>query len=175
MAAENFDRIFEAVIGHEGGWGDDYYDRGNWTSGRVGVGERKGTKYGIAAHAYPKLNIKALTLADAKSLYRRDYWNKVKGDELPSGVDYLAFDGAVNSGWFQSIKWLQRSIGAHEDGRFGPETRRKLSAARPLDVIERYSSARLAFMKQLSTWPRYKNGWSRRVADVRRVASKMAA
>lgn len=175
MAAENFDAIFKAVIGHEGGWGDDYYDRGNWTSGRVGVGERKGTKYGIAAHAYPHLNIKALTLADAKSLYRRDYWNKVKGDELASGVDYLAFDGAVNSGPKQSITWLQRAIGAHADGKIGPETRRKLAAANPHDTIARYSDARLAFMKKIPTWPRYGKGWSRRVAEVRSAATKMAA
>ena len=69
MASDTFDAItFPFVIGHEGKWGNDRRDRGNWTSGVIGKGELKGTKYGVAAHAYPELDIKNLTIDDARKI-----------------------------------------------------------------------------------------------------------
>lgn len=173
MAAENFDRVYELVLGHEGGWGDDPHDRGNWTTGVIGKGQLKGTKYGIAAHAYPTLDIKNLTLDDAKKIYRRDYWGKVRCDDMPLGVDYCLFDGAVNSGWFQSAKWLQRAVGVAADGKIGPLTMKAVAQANGLDVINRMCDARLAFLQGLSTWARYGKGWGNRVRDVRTSAKHM--
>src|SRR3990167_4520575 len=98
MTAKNFDACFQKTLGHEGGWGSDPHDRGNWTSGKIGVGELKGTKYGIAAHVYRDLDIRNLSLAEAKAIYRRDYWKKMAGDQQPAGVDLAVWDLAVNSG-----------------------------------------------------------------------------
>ncbi|MEZ9473500.1 glycosyl hydrolase 108 family protein, partial [Vibrio lentus] len=71
---------FERVIGHEGKYQNLYDDRGNWTTGVVGEGERKGTKFGIAAMSYPHLNIKQLTIEQAKEIYYRDFWLKLGGE-----------------------------------------------------------------------------------------------
>ena len=76
----NFDQAFDRLNGHEGAFSDDPKDPGNWTGGRVNVGELKGTKYGIAANTYGDLDIKSLTLDDAKKIYYRDWWLKAGAD-----------------------------------------------------------------------------------------------
>src|SRR5690554_991684 len=76
----DFDLAFERLIGHEGKFTDNRADRGNWTTGRVGVGELKGTKFGISAMTYPHLDIKSLTLEQAKDIYLRDFWLRAGAD-----------------------------------------------------------------------------------------------
>jgi hypothetical protein len=49
MTKMGFDRAFEETIGLEGGFSRNPDDNGNWTGGRRGLGELKGTKYGISA------------------------------------------------------------------------------------------------------------------------------
>ena len=67
-----FDKTFERVIGHEGGFQDDVRDRANWASGTCNVGKCNGTKYGLSAMTYPTLDIRNLTLNQAKDIYKRD-------------------------------------------------------------------------------------------------------
>lgn len=125
-----FDKAFEVLIGHEGGFTNDPKDRGNWTTGVVGKGQLKGTKYGISAMAYPNEDIKNLTLDRAKVIYRADFWDKVLADQLPEVVRFDLFDVAVNSSVVRAIKFLQRALGVSEDGRIGPAT---VAAARAAD------------------------------------------
>lgn len=147
-----FDDCFEKLIGHEGGYISNPKDPG---------GE---TKFGISKRAYPGVDIKALTLAEAKAIYRRDYWDRARCDELPHGVAFDVFDGAVNSGIGQAIRWLQRAAGVADDGIVGPLT---LAAVRRADteaIQARYSGHRLEFMARLSTWDTFGRGWARRIA-----------
>lgn len=161
--ADKFDRAFEAVIGHEGGLSLVSSDPGNWTGGKVGSGVLKGTKYGISAASYPDLDIRNLTMADAAAIYRVQFWDAVRGDELPYRTALNVFDGAVNSGPKQSILWLQRAAGVAEDGIFGPMTLAAASKRSPL-IAARYNAARLEFLTSLKTWPTFGKGWSRRIA-----------
>jgi lysozyme family protein len=175
MAAANLERILSLVFGHEGGFTDDPKDKGNWTGGKIGLGVIKGTKYGISAAAYPTTDIAGLTLAKAAALYRRDYWGKIRGDELPSGLDYCLFDFAVNSGVARAIMGLQRALNLADDGKMGPITLAAAIKADPQALIQRICADRLTFMRRLSSWPTYGKGWSRRVASVEREALKMAS
>lgn len=161
----NFITAFERVIGHEGGLSLDPNDRGNWTSGVVGVGELKGTKYGIAAHAYPTLNIAALTLDDARQIYKRDFWDRVYGDELKDGVAYQTFDFAVNSGIGNAIRGLQTAVGVAADGFWGPVSRAAALATSEPDAIMRLLGYRLNFMTMLTGWRDFGRGWARRIAQ----------
>jgi lysozyme family protein len=148
-----FDQCFEKLIAHEGGYVNHASDPG---------GE---TNYGISKRAYPSLDIKALTLADAKAIYKRDYWDRAQCDQLPSQLSYLVFDAAVNSGIGQSIRFLQRAVGVADDGSIGPIT---LSAAKRMDtesLCARFLGHRLEFMTKLSTFDVFGKGWARRVAD----------
>ena len=164
-----FEQAFERVIGHEGGLSLSPKDRGNWTTGRIGEGELKGTKYGIAAHAYPHLDIANLTLDDARAIYRRDYWNKVRADELgPLAFD--VFDAAVNHGPTMAAMFLQRALGVKDDGIIGPKTLAAAKAADPWEVRAKFNANRLAFYADLSTWPSFGRGWVRRIASNLRSA-----
>ena len=171
---ETFKSVMEWVFAHEGGYSDDPRDSGNWTGGAVGKGDLKGTKFGISAKAYPKLDIRSLTKDRAQALYKRDYWDKVRADDLPAGLDYVAFDAAVNSGPAQSARWIQRAVGIEADGIVGERTLAKVADRDVADVIHAACNQRLAFMRSLKTWKTYGKGWSRRVADVRENALRLA-
>lgn len=172
---DNYDACFEHVLGSEGGYTNDSRDRGNWTTGVIGKGQLKGTKWGVSAMSYPDLDIKNLTQDDAKRIYKRDYWDRVEGDLLPAGVDLCTFDSSVNSGVGQGAKWLQRAVGVAADGDIGQATVEAVQAADDHLTINRMSDDRLNMLKGLKTWPTYGKGWSTRVENVRKTAHKMVA
>ena len=166
-----FDEVFTRLIGHEGGFSDDPKDPGNWTGGRPGVGKLLGTKYGIAANTYPDLDIKALTLEQAKAIYRRDWWDKIHADQLPGAVAFQLWDFAVNAGIARAVISLQRAVGVADDGKLGPRTLAAVNAMPVPDVLARFNAERLEFYASLSTWPTYGKGWARRVAGNLRYAA----
>lgn len=162
---ENFDRCFELVVGHEGGFTNNRKDRGNWTSGKIGVGQLKGTKYGVSAMAYPDLDIQNLTLDQAKDIYLEDYWLKVRGDDLPTGLDYLAFDMAVNHGVGTSAKLIQEAVGAVPDGEIGPRTLERIAGRDVFVILKEVAARRMVFYANIKTFKDFGLGWSRRTMD----------
>ena len=169
-----FDEVFARLIGHEGGFSDDPKDPGNWTGGRPGAGKLLGTKYGIAANTYPDLDIKALTLDQAKAIYRRDWWDKIHADQLPGAAAFQLWDFAVNAGITRAVISLQRAVEVADDGKLGPRTLAAVNAMPVPDVIARLNAERLDFYASLSTWPTYGKGWARRVAGNLRYAAEDA-
>ena len=149
----DFDSAFEALIGHEGGHVDHPNDPG---------GE---TKYGISKRSYPEVNIAGLTLDEAKAIYRADYWDRVRADELPSELRFLLFDAAVNAGVAQSIKWLQRAVGARDDGVIGPITLAAIADSNPHQISSNFLGQRLKHMTDLRHWDQFGRGWARRIAS----------
>ena len=160
----NFDQAFDRLIGHEGGFSDDPKDPGNWTGGRVNMGELKGTKYGIAANTYGDLDIKNLTLDAAKAIYHRDWWLKAGADQLDAAIVFQLWDFAVNAGMGTAVRALQRAVRVAEDGSIGPVTLRAVRAMNTPDVLMRLAAQRLRFYTSLSTWLTYGKGWTNRVA-----------
>ena len=163
MTAANFDACLAEVLAHEGGYVNHPRDPG---------GE---TNLGISKRSYPNEDIRGMTRARAGAIYRRDFWNKVRGDELPDGIDLVAFDPAVNSGVSRGAKWLQSALGVTQDGRIGPNTVGKAQTAPDaVKVIQRACSARMGFLRGLGTWGTFGKGWSRRVASVEATAVAMS-
>ena len=160
----NFDTSFERLIGHEGAYSDDRRDPGNWTGGRVEVGELKGTKYGIAANTYGDIDIKNLTLEGAKAIYYRDWWLKIGADELPSPVVFQMWDFAVNAGMGKARQALQYAAGVAQDGNVGPMTLAAVKRTELNDLLLKFNAYRIRFYTSLSTWPTYGKGWANRVA-----------
>lgn len=159
-----FDVAFERLIGHEGKFQNHRSDRGNWTSGRVGVGELKGTKFGITAMSYPHLDIKSLTLDEAKAIYRRDFWERAGSDDYDGAIAYQVFDAGVNHGIENAVRFLQRAARVADDGYIGPVTLKAVKAMTVTDVLMRYNAARIRFYTKLSTWDDYGKGWMSRTA-----------
>lgn len=141
----NFEKAFEIIIGHEGGYTADPRDRGNWDTGIIGKGNLKGTKYGVSAMSYPHLDIKNLTLDDARRIYRANYWDAIGADQLPAPLALAAFDTAVNSGVGRARQFLAQTRDWQE-----------------------FLNLRLKFMRSLKTWATYGRGWQKRVDTLRK-------
>lgn len=165
----NWDACFNHLIKHEGGYVDHPQDPG----GRTNLGVTQAVWEDWIDRAVSEENMKALTPAKVAPLYREMYWDRIKGDKLPSGVDYCVFDAAVNSGASRAAKWLQTTIGAVADGVIGEQTLKQVLLTNPQMVIDKYSANRLAFLQRLATWPTFGKGWERRVEEVRVTALKM--
>ncbi len=163
--ALNFDVAFERLIGHEGLFTRDPNDPGNWTGGKIGTGELKGTKFGIAANTYPSLNIEALTLEQAKAIYKRDWWDRIQGGGMHPAVVFQLWDFAINAGMTRAVRELQAIVGARQDGRLGPQTRASVNAQPVECIILALASRRLNFYTSLSGWEHFGKGWTRRVAE----------
>lgn len=162
----DFDRAFELLIGHEGGFQKDPRDRGNWTGGKVGVGQLKGTKFGISAMTYPGEDIEGMTLDRAKQLYARDFWGKAGADLVPDVLRYDVFDTAVNSGTKRAVQFIQRALGVADDGVIGPVTTLALSHIDPYRLLARFNGHRLDFLNDNpELWATYGRGWSQRIAE----------
>ncbi len=165
----NFDLCLQKVLQHEGGWADHPNDPGGATMRGVTIGtfaQFKGRKV-------TKDELRNISDADLHTIYRRKYWDVIRGDDLPLGIDYATFDAAVNSGPSRGARWLQQSLAVEPDGKVGPITVEAAAAANPRDVIERSTAARLSFLRMLKTWPTFGRGWQRRVDDVRDDAIQM--
>ena len=160
-----FDTAFDRLIGHEGKFTNDPKDRGNWTTGVIGKGQCKGTKYGISAMTYPDLDIRNLTLDQAKAIYKRDWWDRINADDLHPAIVFQVWDFAVNAGMGTAKRKLQKAVNVAEDGIIGPMTIKAIKKADLNDVLMKFNSAKLKHYTSLSTWPRYGKGWTNRTAD----------
>ena len=167
-----FDKSFERVFKNEGGFQNDPKDRGNWTSGRIGVGQLLGTKYGISAMTYPTLDIRNLSYEAARAIYKRDWWDKLGMERYPQALQYQMFDAALNHGSGRANKMLQRAVGAMPDGIIGPNTRAKVAATDPNDLLLMFLSERLEFFTHVTTWDRFGKGWARRIAHNLKIAAQ---
>lgn len=168
---ENFAAALAAVLTHEGGRVDDPQDPGGRTA--FGVTQRV---YDEARRdsGLPPRDVWKIGQDEVAAIYRSRYWDAVKGDALPAGVDYAVFDFAVNSGVARASRFLQRVVGVAEDGKIGPVT---LAAVRARDanaLVADLCCARQAFLQALPTFARFGRGWSRRCAEVQAAAQRLA-
>lgn len=148
----NFDTAFERLIGHEGGYVNHPSDPG---------GE---TNFGISKRSYPGEDIKGMTLARAKEIYRRDFWGPAGCDAVPPAIRFDLFDMAVNAGVRRAARTVQRAVGEVEDGIIGPRTLQALGSMPAARLIARFNGHRLEHMASLPTWPAFGRGWARRIA-----------
>lgn len=151
-----FDQAFAELLTHEGGYVDHPSDPGGATN--HGVTERVARKFGYTGNmrGYPK--------EEAAKVYRSEYWEAVRADELPAPLRYPIFDAAVNSGSRQAILWLQQGLDVKTDGVIGAQTLAAIKAADPNALLCRMLGARLRFMTNLNHWNSFGKGWARRIA-----------
>lgn len=160
----NFDLAFDRLIGHEGVFSGDPKDPGNWTGGRPNVGELKGTKYGIAANTYGHLDIKNLTVDQAKAIYLEDFWNVI-GSATHPAIKFQFFDAAVNHGHGNAVRFLQRAARVADDGQWGKVSQAALDAMDHNDALLRFLGYRLKFWASLKKFDNFGRGWTNRGAD----------
>lgn len=166
----NWEKAFNAVLKHEGGWSNHPLDPGAMTN--LGVTKKAWEAY--IEKLVDEAEMRALTPEIVKPFYKRQYWDKCRCDDLPSGVDYAVYDLAVNSGVGRASKMLQQAVGATADGMIGKGTLAAVAQHAPDHVVKLISNARLDFLQRLSTFPTFGKGWSRRVNEVQVAASELA-
>lgn len=176
MSQSNFHRALHKVLVHEGGKVHNKNDPGGRTN--QGVTQRVYDAYRLSKKL-PRRDVFLMEHHERDEIYRRQYWDVIKGDSLPPGVAYVVFDGAANSGPQQSVKWLQRALGStyigRVDGVVGIQTLQALRETQDHDaLIQRIVDRRMSFLRALKTWQHFGRGWTRRVSDVLAVGQAWA-
>lgn len=169
---DNFAPSLAHVLRSEGGYVNDALDPGGATN--EGVTQHQYDIWRIS-HGQATRSVKFVDPNEIEAFYRAWYWNAVQGDRLPHGVDYCAFDCAVNSGPHRAAVWLQEAAGVPADGQIGQHTLAAVNAADPRRIINGICTERLTYLESLPTWPHFKNGWSARVVGLEQDARGMAA
>ena len=165
----NFEKALALVLEHEGGYVDHPKDPGGATN--------RGVTQAVY-NAYRKIrgrgmqSVKFITDDELRAIYKFQYWDKVQGDCLPTGLDYAVFDFAVNSGVGRAAKYLQAVLGVAQDGQIGARTLAAIT--KPVNTINALCDRRMGFLRNLRTFLTFGKGWSRRVQDVRAHALEMA-
>ena len=167
----NWPQSFRLMLASEGGFSNHPSDPGGMTN----LGVTKATWENWVGRESDEAEMRGLTPEKVEPLYKKKYFDAVRGDELPMGLDYLMFDFAVNAGAGRAIKTLQTAVGVTPDGGFGPMTMAAVQAVNPVDLIERFSQAKEDFYRSLTTFATFGKGWLNRVADVKVKASAMLA
>lgn len=167
----NFSTALALVLQSEGGYVNNPHDPGGATN--KGITQRVYDAYRKFL-GQPIGSVKFIGGEEVSSIYRRQYWDAVRGGDLPAGVDYAVFDEAVNSGPVKAITDLQRALGVAADGQLGLVTLTALRSAGGRTVINKVCDLRLGFLRKLTTWRYFGAGWTNRVAAVRAAALRMA-
>lgn len=167
---KNFDKSLTMLLAHEGGYNNNPHDPGGMTN----LGVTRKTWEAYTDHDVTEADMRALTPAKVAPLYRDRYWNAVRADELPSGVDHAVFDFSVHSGPIRAIRTLQIVLDIPADGRIGPRTLKAVAMTPAQVIIADLTDARIAFLKGLAAYDKFGRGWIRRVNEVAVEANELA-
>ena len=152
----HFDRCFDLLMKHEGGYVNHPEDPGGETN--LGITKRTALDFGYVGQ------MKDLDVDTAKSIYRHLYWKDIY-DQFSFDLAFNVFDAGVNSGVGTSVKWLQEAVGVKADGVIGEKTIGAIISNPSDRVVRKFNAIRLEFMTNLKTWPSFGRGWARRIAS----------
>mgnify|MGYP003624852390 FL=1 len=166
---ENFDKCLKMLLSHEGGFVNHPEDPGGITN--LGVTKKVYDEW--IGRESTEQEMRDLTPDDVGPIYKKNYWDRIKGDSLPSGLDWACFDWAVNSGSGRPAKAVQRAVGATQDGAIGPATIGLIMEKDPKFIIEYVHDVRQDFYKSLKTFETFGRGWTRRNKETLHQALEM--
>ncbi len=152
-----FQQIFDRLIGHEGGYVNDLQDPGGETNWGV-------TKRTAQANGYTG-NMKTMTRQQAYEIYRRAFWLRYNCEQMPDAVAYQFFDAAVNHGFGNASRMLQRAVGVLDDGIIGKYSLEAINRNPISDTLMVLNGERLNFYTRLKNFDRFGKGWVNRVAQ----------
>jgi|TARA_R110002051_G_scaffold47840_2_gene94375 lysozyme family protein len=163
---QNFEECMARLLEHEGGYVWHAQDPG----GETNFGVTRATYEQYVGRQVMDGEMEGLTHDDVYPIYKENYWDAVRGDDLPSGVDWSTFDWAVNSGKSRASKALQRIVGVEADGGIGPMTLQAVAEVEPEEIIKQMHYVRDNFYRSLDTFEVFGNGWVRRNDETKEQA-----
>ena len=167
---QNWDEAIKHILKYEGGYVNHKDDPGGRTN--LGVTQRVWEEW--TGKPATEEDMRGLTVAMVSPLYKKRYWDAVRGDDLPSGVDLCVFDCAVNAGVGRASKFLQQTVGVTADGQIGPATMAAVAKKPAEQIIVDFCDLREAHYKSLSTFATFGKGWMRRLDSVEAESKQMA-
>ena len=161
----DFNKAIDRVLAHEGGYVNDPRDNGGETNWGVTIAVARANGYQGA--------MRAMSRNDAKAIYRKQYWDAVKADQLPFIIAYQVFDAAVNHGVSAASKMIQRAVGVADDGVIGANTLRAINSRSAQNLVLEFNGARISFYTAIAKpqFDRFGKGWMNRVAQNLRYAA----
>jgi lysozyme family protein len=167
----NYDLALAHVLKSEGLWSDNPKDPGGATMKGITLAVYREWKRNPHIS---KDELKAIPDQEVHDLYKQLYWDKIRGDELPSGIDYAVFDSAVNMGVGRASKLIQEAAGVATDGVLGQASLSAIQKADTKELIEKFSQLKENFYRSLKTFDTFGKGWLNRVAEVKTFANSIA-
>ena len=167
----NWDEALRHILKYEGGYVNHKDDPGGMTN--LGVTKRVWEEW--TGKPATEADMRSLTPEMVGPLYKTRYWDAVRGDDLPSGIDLCVFDAAVNAGVNRASKFLQQAVGVTADGQIGPKTVEATTAKPADEVVAKFCDLREAHYKSLPTFATFGKGWMRRLASVESEAQTLTA
>jgi lysozyme family protein len=171
--ADTFDTCLAFTLREEGGYVDDPADPGGATNMGITLATYRQWTDDPALGA---IQVQDMTRRTARAIYRALYWNPLRADALPTGVDLSVFDMGVNAGIWGSARLLQRALGFtgdEVDGCIGPETLGAASKRDPRTLIDDLAERQSAYYRSLADFPTFGTGWLNRTDARRRAALAM--
>lgn len=164
-----FLKVMPWVFEEEGGYVDHPKDPG----GATNLGITHKTLSAWRGRPVTKQDVKNLTRQEAQNIYKSEYWNQVRGDRLPAGLDYVTLDYGINSGPSRAVRELQKIVGVNPDGIVGSQTTTAIQKFSVAKLIDLYCDARIKYLRSLKTFKTFGKGWLARVERVRKRSKSL--
>jgi lysozyme family protein len=172
--SDRFDKCLVVILREEGGYSNDPIDRGGATNYGIIQSEydRWRTKQGL-----PTRSVHQIDGDEVREIYHDEYWAPEHCDDMPEPLDLVMFDGAVNHGDGQEIKFIQRAIGVEDDGVWGPHTAAALqdhiNKEGAVELAKEVIEQRVNFYHRIvdhdPSQQRFLNGWLNRMAGLEKI------
>lgn len=174
--ASHFSRIQPIVDKWEGGYVDHPEDPG----GATNMGITLATLSRWRGRPVSKAEVKALARAEAWQIMKTNYYDIIRGDDLPLPISLAVHNAAVLHGPDRSGRFLQAAIAKQGidieiDGAIGSETLKALAQADKRRLVADFFAAQEQFLRGLKHFPTFGKGWINRLEDIRRATNAMFA
>jgi lysozyme family protein len=166
----NWEEAIKHILKWEGGYVNHPSDPGGMTN--LGVTKRVWEEW--TGNPATEADMRGLTIEMVTPLYKKRFWDAIRGDDLPSGVDLCVFDCAVNAGVGRASRFLQQAVGVVADGAIGPKTLEAVTKMSADELIEKFCDLRESHYKSLSTFNVFGKGWMRRLDGIETESKQMA-
>ena len=173
----DFEKALKFVLEHETVYAKGHYGDMEYAVVENEPGDSGGkTKFGLDSASHPELDLDTLTLEEASLVYKREYWERAHCPQLPWPLSQVQFDGAVNTGISQQMKFLQRAAGVNPDGAWGPNTSRATGnmiseiglKSLCIDVCDKKEEFYKNLVSKKPNLNRFLRGWLNRLNDLRK-------
>lgn len=165
-----FDACIAFTLRAEGGFVNDPRDFGHATN----MGITLATLSDWRGEDCTVQDVEDMTKGEAISIYGARFWNPVRGDDLPPGVNLMVFDHGVLAGVGRAARMLQTLAKVPADGSIGPQTIAALKHLPAAPLVQGLSAAQLAYYQGCAGWLTFGKGWTNRVNARRDAALAMA-